>query len=89
MPAFGRSLRDRQMLEFTQADDGAGLALFVLHEDAKREYACDPARGLPPSRIDVFPRATCDQATKQDWTVISRKDGWKRLFAFDNSLQGA
>jgi hypothetical protein len=45
--AFGNSTGDRQMLEYTTAGDGARLAMLVLHDDAKREYAYGPAQGLP------------------------------------------
>ena len=31
--AFGNSLRDKQMLEWTQAGDGARLMMLVLHDD--------------------------------------------------------
>jgi phosphoglycolate phosphatase-like HAD superfamily hydrolase len=41
--AFGNSPGDRQMLEYTKAGDGARLAMLVLHDDAKREYAYGPA----------------------------------------------
>ena len=43
--AFGNSTGDRQMLEYTKAGDGARLAMLVLHDDAKREYAYGPALG--------------------------------------------
>src|SRR5215510_4759368 len=45
--AFGNSTGDRQMLEYTKAGDGERLAMLVLHDDAKREYAYGPALGLP------------------------------------------
>jgi len=41
--AFGNSTGDRQMLEYTTAGDGERLAMLVLHDDAKREYAYGPA----------------------------------------------
>jgi haloacid dehalogenase-like hydrolase len=41
--AFGNSIGDRQMLEYTKAGGGARLALLVLHDDAAREYAYGPA----------------------------------------------
>ena len=44
--AFGNSVGDQQMLEYTKAGDGARLAMLVLHDDAKREYAYGPAQGL-------------------------------------------
>ena len=43
--AFGNSTGDRQMLEYTKAGDGARLAMLVLHDDAKREYAYGPGAG--------------------------------------------
>jgi phosphoglycolate phosphatase-like HAD superfamily hydrolase len=81
--AFGNSDGDRQMLEYTKAGDGARLALLVLHDDAKREYAYGPAQGLPATKIGAFTQALHDQAKKQGWIVISMKDDWKRIFAFD------
>ena len=80
--AFGNSIGDRQMLEYTKAGDGARLAMLVLHDDAKREYAYGPARGLPDSKVGTFTQALYDEAKKQGWTVISMKDDWKRIFAF-------
>src|SRR5208282_4478746 len=44
--AFGNTAGDQQMLEWTQAGDGARLMMLVLHDDAQREYAYGPARGL-------------------------------------------
>jgi hypothetical protein len=82
--AFGNSVGDAQMLEYTKAASGPRLAMIVLHDDAKREYAYGPAKGLPPSKVGTFPQSTYDQATTQGWTVISMKDDWKRIFAFDD-----
>ena len=81
--AFGNSTGDRQMLEYTKAGDGARLAMLVLHDDAKREYAYGPAQGLPDTKIGSFTQALYDQAKKQGWTVISMKNDWKRIFAFE------
>jgi phosphoglycolate phosphatase-like HAD superfamily hydrolase len=81
--AFGNSLGDAQMLEYTKAGDGARLAMIVLHDDAKREYAYGPARGLPASKVGNFPQSTYDQAIKQGWVVISMKNDWSRIFAFE------
>jgi hypothetical protein len=80
--AFGNSIGDRQMLEYTKAGEGARLSMLVLHDDAKREYAYGPARGLPDSKVGTFTQALYDEAKKQGWTVISMKDDWKRIFAF-------
>jgi phosphoglycolate phosphatase-like HAD superfamily hydrolase len=81
--AFGNSTGDRQMLEYTKAGDGARLSMLVLHDDAKREYAYGPAKGLPDTKVGTFTQALYDEATKQGWIVISMKDDWKRVFAFE------
>ena len=81
--AFGNSTGDRQMLEYTKAGDGARLAMLVLHDDAKREYAYGPAQGLPDTKVGTFTQALYDEAKKQGWTVISMKNDWKRIFAFE------
>ena len=81
--AFGNSTGDRQMLEYTQAGDGARLAMLVLHDDDKREYAYGPAQGLPDTKVGTFTQALYDEAKKKGWTVISMKNDWKRIFAFE------
>ena len=81
--AFGNSPGDRQMLEYTKAGDGARLAMLVLHDDAKREYAYGPAQGLPDTKVGTFPQALYDEAKQRGWTVISMKNDWKRIFAFE------
>ena len=47
--AFGNSIGDKQMLEYTQAGDGARLMMLVHHDDAAREYAYGPK-----SKIGTF-----------------------------------
>ena len=81
--AFGNSDGDREMLEYTGAGDGARLMMLVLHDDAQREYAYGPARGLPDTKMGAFSRALDAEAKKNGWTVISMKSDWKRIFAFD------
>jgi phosphoglycolate phosphatase-like HAD superfamily hydrolase len=81
--AFGNSTGDRQMLEYTKAGDGARLAMLVLHDDAKREYAYGPALGLPGTKVGSFTQALHDEAMKQGWVVVSMKNDWRRIFAFE------
>jgi hypothetical protein len=81
--AFGNSVGDRQMLEWTAAGPGARLKMLVLHDDAAREYAYGPAAGLPDSKVGAFTPALYDEAKKNDWTVISMKSDWRRIFAFE------
>ena len=81
--AFGNSDGDRQMLEYTGGGDGARLMMLVMHDDAKREYAYGPAQGLPKTKVGTFTQALYDEAKAKGWTVISMKNDWKRIFAFD------
>jgi hypothetical protein len=83
--AFGNSDGDRQMLEYTQGGSGARFMLLVLHDDAAREYAYGPAQGLPNVKMGTFTPALYEQAKKDGWTVVSMKDDWKQVFAFDET----
>jgi phosphoglycolate phosphatase-like HAD superfamily hydrolase len=81
--AFGNSTGDREMLEWTGAGAGPRLKMLVLHDDAAREYAYGPAQGLPDSKVGTFTPALFDEAKKKGWTVISMKNDWRRIFAFE------
>ena len=78
--AFGNSRGDKEMLEYTQGGSGARFELLVLHDDAAREFAYGPARGLPDVQLGAFPPALDEQAKKDGWTVVSMKDDWKTVF---------
>jgi len=81
--AFGNSTGDRQMLEYAKAGDSARLAMLVFHDDAQREYAYGPAQGLPDTKVGTFTQQLYDEAKKDGWIVISMKNDWKRIFAFE------
>ena len=81
--AFGNSGGDREMLEWTGAGSGMRLMMLVFHDDAKREYAYGPANGLPDTKFGTFPQSLMEEAKKKGWVVISMKDDWKRIFAFE------
>jgi len=83
--AVGNSTGDRQMLEYTAAGDGVRLAMLVLHDDAKREYAYGPAQGLPDTKVGTFTQALYDEARDKGWTVVSMKDDWNRIFSFEGA----
>jgi len=78
--AFGNSVGDQQMLEYTQGGSGARFELLVLHDDVAREFAYGPARGLPDVKYGYFTSALEDHAKKDGWTVVSMKDDWKSVF---------
>jgi hypothetical protein len=81
--AFGNSTGDQQMLEYTKAGGGARLSMLLLHDDPAREYAYGPAQGLPDSKVGTFTQELYDEAKKSGWNVISMKNDWKRIFAFE------
>lgn len=74
--AFGNSDGDLQMLQWTAAGPGPRFCLYVHHTDAAREWAYDRASGI--GRLDKG----LDEAKARGWTVVSMKDDWKRVFAF-------
>jgi len=83
LAAFGNSTGDREMLEYAKAGSGARLSMLLLHDDAAREYAYGPAQGLPESKVGTFTQQLYDEAKSRGWTVISMKNDWKRIFAFE------
>jgi phosphoglycolate phosphatase-like HAD superfamily hydrolase len=81
--AFGNSDGDREMLEWTGAGGGARLRMLVHHDDEKREYAYGPGGGLPNTMVGTFSEALMTEAKASGWSVISMKNDWKRIFAFE------
>jgi hypothetical protein len=65
------------MLKFTVAGDGRRLMLLVHHDDDVREFAYDRA-----SHIGKLDKAW-DEAQTRHWIVVSMKNDWKRIFAFE------
>ncbi|HMH14661.1 MAG TPA: HAD family hydrolase [Edaphobacter sp.] len=76
--AFGNSDGDLQMLEWTAAGSGPRLMLLVHHTDTDREYAYD--RKSSVGKLDK----AFDEANAKGWTVVSMKDDWKQIFAFEH-----
>jgi phosphoglycolate phosphatase-like HAD superfamily hydrolase len=75
--AFGNSDGDLQMLQWTAAGSGPRFCLFVHHTDAEREWAYDRQSSI--GRLDKG----LDEAKARGWTIVSMKDDWKRVFAFE------
>ena len=40
-------------------------------------------QGLPDTKVGTFTQKLYDEAKQQGWTVISMKNDWKRIFAFE------
>jgi phosphoserine phosphatase len=74
--AFGNSDGDLQMLEWTAAGAGPRFMLLVHHTDDVREYAYDRKSSF--GKLDK----ALDEANAKGWTVVSMKDDWKTVFAF-------
>jgi phosphoserine phosphatase len=76
--AFGNSDGDQQMLEYTQAGGGARLLLLVHHDDKAREFEYGTK-----SPVGTFSDALMSEAREKNWTVISMKEDWNKIFAFE------
>ena len=77
LAAFGNSDGDLAMLQWTAAGAGPRFCLFVHHDDAAREWAYDRESHI--GRLDQG----LDEARARGWTVVSMKNDWKRVFAFE------
>jgi phosphoserine phosphatase len=81
--AFGNSDGDFQMLEWVTGGSGPRFALLVHHEDGDREFAYNR------SAVSNLERGL-DEAPKRGWTVVSMKNDWTQIFAYEDkeALQG-
>ena len=80
--AFGNSDGDREMLEYTAAGDGARLAMLVLTTTRRASTPTARRRAARPRSAPSLRRSTTE-AEKNGWVVISMKNDWKRIFAFE------
>jgi hypothetical protein len=78
--AFGNSTGDQQVLQYTQGGSGTRFELLVLHDDAARETAYGPARGLPNVPLVHFTPELDEYAKQNRWTVVSTKNDWKQIY---------
>ncbi|MBN8549762.1 MAG: haloacid dehalogenase-like hydrolase [Deltaproteobacteria bacterium] len=84
--AFGNSVGDQEMLQYTQGGNGQRFELLVLHDDAAREFAYGPARGLPDVKLGAFTPALDKLAESNGWVVVSMKGDWKTVFPSDAAV---
>jgi len=76
--AGGNSAGDAEMLEYAMAYDGPSLALLVNHDDADREYSYESVAGTFAADENIT-----DTAVRLGWTVVSIKNDWETVFAFE------
>jgi hypothetical protein len=76
--AFGNSIGDKEMLEWTANCKGVCFMGLVHHTDAVREYAYGP-----DSDVGTFPVALLEQANANGWNVVNMKDDWKVIFSWE------
>lgn len=81
---FGNSSSDdQQALQYVKRSPGLRLSVAILHDDAVREYAYGPAQGLPDSPVGTFSQEMYDLGMKEGWVIVSMKNDWKKIFAFE------
>jgi hypothetical protein len=69
------------VLDFLSAEHSfrLGFMMLVHHDDAKREYAYGAE-----AKLGTFSDALMVEANKNGWTVLSMKNDWNRIFAFES-----
>jgi hypothetical protein len=75
--AFGNSDGDLQMLQWTTAGQGPGLAVYIHHTDAEREWAYDRESGV--GRFDKGR----DEARQKGWVIVDMETEWEVIFPFE------
>ena len=81
--AFGNSTGDQQMLEYTKAGDGARLPCWCCTTMRRESMPTARRTGLPDTKVGTFTQALYDEAKRHGWIVISMKNDWKVIFAFE------
>jgi hypothetical protein len=76
---FGNSDGDQAMLQYTTINNPRpSFGLIVHHTDGEREYAYDAKPKSTGKLVDAL-----QETPQRGWTVVSMKDDWKRIFAFE------
>jgi hypothetical protein len=57
--------------------------MLIHHDDASREYAYGPVGGLLDTTVGTFDQSLMDEAKSRGWAVVSMKNDWQRVFAFE------
>lgn len=76
---FGNSDGDHAMLQYTTINNPRpSFGLIVHHTDGDREYAYDAQPKSTGKLVEAL-----KEAPQRGWTVVSMRDDWKRVFAFE------
>ena len=81
--AFGNSTGDQQMLEYTKGGGARAWACWCCTTTVSANTRMDPRKACPKSKIGHFSPELYDEAIKDGWIVVSMKNDWKRIFAFE------
>ncbi len=82
--AFGNSDGDHAMLQYVTINNPRpSFGLIVHHTDGAREYAYDAVAKSTGKLVEAL-----KEAPRRGWTVVSMKDDWKRVFAFEPPNSG-
>jgi hypothetical protein len=57
--------------------------LITRAQDPLPSWNDGTAQRLPDTKVGAFPQALYDKAQTNGWTVISMKNDWKQIFAFE------
>ncbi|WP_139555822.1 HAD family hydrolase [Methylotetracoccus oryzae] len=74
---FGNADGDLQMLQWTSGGSGPRFVGLIRHTDAAREYAYDREASVGHLELAL------DEAKRRRWPVVSIRDDWAKVFAFD------
>src|SRR5262249_36877328 len=82
LPSLLRACRDWPRRR-SAADERNKVAPFHSSGSRASTERYGPAQGLPDTKVGTFTPVLYDEAKKNGWTVISMKNDWKRIFAFE------
>ena len=57
----------------------------MRHRALQVEEHARPAQGFADTKVGTFTQELNDEAKKSGWIIISMKDDWKHIFAFETA----
>ena len=71
------------MLEYTKAGRRRAAGDAGAARRCEARIRLRPGAGPARHKVGAFTQALYDEAKKKGWTVISMKNDWKKIFAFE------